>query len=278
MGDLKSGERLLRRLGRRNFYCGCAMTLMLVSLSGWWLFNLVYRAREAARDLQCQSCLNQLSFALYSYHDAYGTFPPAVVADEGGKPLYSWRVLLLPYLGFTELYDEFDLNASWDSPQNMRLAARTPPCFRCPSGPLTDDPQCTNYVVVRGPGTAFPGTESTSVSDFQDGVERTILLVEIANSTIHWMEPGDLDVAQMSFVINDARKPSISSPHPRGPGIVLANNISVYRCQPDISPAVLKNLTTIAGGEPVAFERPRQRNRWAGRSSQAGEANSDANP
>ena len=259
-------------------YRGCALCLILVVWSGWWLFNQVSKARESARDLQCQSCLNQLAFALYCYHDSYGTFPPAVVADEGGKPLYSWRVLLLPYLGFTELYDEFDLNAPWDSPQNMRLAARTPPYFRCPSGPSAGDVQSTNYVVISGPGTAFPGTQSTSVSDFQDGVERTILLVEIANSTIHWMEPRDLDVADMSFVINAPGTPSISSPHPRGPGIVLANNISVYRCQPDISPAVLKNLTTIAGGEPVAFERPRQRNRWSGRSSQAGGASSGANP
>ena len=251
------------------------MFLILVVLSGWWLLKQVSKAREATREMACQSCLNQIAFALYWYHDTYEAFPPAVVADEGGTPLYSWRVLLLPYLGCTELYDEFDLNASWDSPQNMRLAARTPPYFRCPSGLSTGDVQSTNYVVIRGPGTAFPGTQSTSVSDFQDGVERTILLVEIANSTIHWMEPRDLDLADMSFVIDDPGTPSISSPHPRGPGIVLANNISVYRCQPDMSPAVLKSLTTIAGGEPVAFERPRQRNRWSGRSSQAGELRSE---
>jgi hypothetical protein len=149
------------------------------------LFDQVSKARESARDLQCQSCLNQIAFALYCYHDTYEAFPPAVVADERGTPLYSWRVLLLPWLGFTELYDEFDLNASWDSPQNMRLAARTPPYFRCPSGLSAGDVQFTNYVVISGPGTAFPGTQSTSVSDFRDGVERTILLVEIANSTIH---------------------------------------------------------------------------------------------
>ena len=109
-------------------------------------------------------------------------------------------------------------------------------------------------------------------------MERTILLVEIANSTIHWMEPRDLNAAEMSFVINDPGTPSISSPHPHGPGIVLANNIFVYRCQADMSPAVLKNMTTVAGGEPVAFERPRQRNRWSGRSSQTGGASSGANP
>ena len=139
-------------------YRGCALCLILVVWSGWWLFNQVSKARESARDLQCQSCLNQIAFALYCYHDTYEAFPPAVVADERGTPLYSWRVLLLPWLGFTELYDEFDLNASWDSPQNMRLAARTPPYFRCPSGLSAGDVQFTNYVVISGPGTAFPGT------------------------------------------------------------------------------------------------------------------------
>ena len=36
--------------------------------------------------------------ALHNYHDEHGSFPPAYVSDESGRPLYSWRVLILPYL------------------------------------------------------------------------------------------------------------------------------------------------------------------------------------
>ena len=33
------------------------------------------------------------------YHRAYGNFPPAYSKSPDGKPLLSWRVLILPYLG-----------------------------------------------------------------------------------------------------------------------------------------------------------------------------------
>jgi hypothetical protein len=36
--------------------------------------------------------------AMHSYIDEHGTLPPAVVRSKDGKPLYSWRLLLLPYL------------------------------------------------------------------------------------------------------------------------------------------------------------------------------------
>ena len=36
----------------------------------------------------------QLGLALLAYERAYGSFPPAYVADANGKPLYSWRVLI----------------------------------------------------------------------------------------------------------------------------------------------------------------------------------------
>src|SRR5208282_3640777 len=40
--------------------------------------------------------LKQIALAMHSYHDANGHFPPAVVTSPDGKPLYSWRVALLP--------------------------------------------------------------------------------------------------------------------------------------------------------------------------------------
>ena len=43
--------------------------------------------------------LKQIGLALLEYHQKYGSFPPAFVADANGKPLYSWRVLILPELG-----------------------------------------------------------------------------------------------------------------------------------------------------------------------------------
>jgi hypothetical protein len=42
--------------------------------------------------------LREVGLALRGYHDVYGQLPPAAVTAKDGKPLYSWRVLLLPFL------------------------------------------------------------------------------------------------------------------------------------------------------------------------------------
>src|SRR6266545_1941530 len=35
---------------------------------------------------------------MHNYNDTHGRLPPAVVYGADGEPLYSWRVLLLPYM------------------------------------------------------------------------------------------------------------------------------------------------------------------------------------
>ena len=41
---------------------------------------------------------------MHNYHDEHGSFPPAYIADASGKPMHSWRVLILPYLDEKGLY------------------------------------------------------------------------------------------------------------------------------------------------------------------------------
>ncbi|HZT80971.1 MAG TPA: DUF1559 domain-containing protein, partial [Gemmataceae bacterium] len=61
--------------------------------------DAVQRIRLAALRIQSTNNLKQLALALHSYHDTYGSFPPAAVYGPDGKPLLSWRVLILPFLG-----------------------------------------------------------------------------------------------------------------------------------------------------------------------------------
>ena len=56
-------------------------------------------AHEAARRAQCVCNLKQIGLALQNYHNAFGCFPPAAIVDKQGKPILSWRVAILPYLG-----------------------------------------------------------------------------------------------------------------------------------------------------------------------------------
>jgi hypothetical protein len=49
----------------------------------------------------------------------------------------------------------------------------------------------TSYVVVTGANTAFPGRDSRRLKDITDDKQDAVLVVEVANSDIHWMEPRD---------------------------------------------------------------------------------------
>ncbi len=141
------------------------------------------------RVAQARNNLKQIGLALRAYHQDHGRFPPSAVYSPEGRPLYSWRVLILPYLEQKELYDEFDRNAAWDSPQNLKLLPRRPPVYD-PVG-IIADPTMTFSQVFVGDGAAFEGRQGTRLDDFPDGPERTLLVVE-AGEPVPWTKPIDL--------------------------------------------------------------------------------------
>jgi hypothetical protein len=209
------------------------------------------------RASQCRFNLKQIAVALYNYHEAYGTFPPAHVADENGRPTHSWRVLILPFIEQQALYDQYDFREPWNGPNNRQLATVRVPLYGCPEeDPLSTS---TSYVAVLGPETVWPGSQSTKVSDVVDGTANTLMVVEVANSGIHWMEPRDLELSSMAFRVNPRQGRGISSYHPHDkwgrPAHLSANVVLVdgtaHALWNTISPPQLRALLTIAGHEPV---------------------------
>ena len=210
------------------------------------LGKAIKSAREAARAANCQCHLKQLGLALLNYHYANGCFPPAHLCDQNGKPMHSWRVLILPFMESQTLYDQYDFSEPWNGPNNSRLARASP--FRprwlqCPSGGLEGTP-LVNYVAVVGPETMWPGSKCTRLADPADPDVRTIMLVEIANSDIHWMEPRDLTFEQAMAGIQPESGLGISSEHPRGIQYVTASG-GVYALKRNIDPNELRKLLTV---------------------------------
>jgi len=78
-------------------------------------------APEAARRSQCSNNLCQIAVAMQAYHATYRYFPPAYTVDGNGRPLHSWRVLLLPFLQQKPLYDQIRLDEPYDGPHNGLL-------------------------------------------------------------------------------------------------------------------------------------------------------------
>jgi hypothetical protein len=134
-----------------------------------------------------------LAMAMHTYKGAYGQLPPAVVYGEDGKPLLSWRVLILPFLEQDDLYRQFKLDEAWDSPHNLALLPRMPVDYAPPARKAAKlPPYHTICQVFVGKGTAFEGPEGLRIpEDFPDGTTQTLLVVE-AGQAVPWTKPEDI--------------------------------------------------------------------------------------
>lgn len=177
----------------------------------------IYRAaREFQRRTTCHYNLQMIGIALHTYHDTWNCLPAASRTNANGKASLSWRVAILPMMENGTIFSQYDMSEPWNGPKNSKLHTVCPWYLRCPED-TTSAPGMTNYVAITGPGTAWPGSNKHSrFSDFKDGTSKSIVVVEIRNSDIHWMEPRDLDIRSLKFAINSDGKNSISSRHVGG--------------------------------------------------------------
>jgi hypothetical protein len=178
--------------GMMGLVVKCA--LLLAGITGTW--KLVGgMSNEARYRAVCASNLSNIGLALHNYHLSQGCLPPAYVVDREGKPLYSWRVLMLPYMEEAGLYQSFHLDEPWDSPHNRTLISSMPTFFACSTmfGEGGEEQGLTSYLAVTGGGTAFDKTRATRFDEVEDGLGRTILVVENSQASVPWTAPFDLD-------------------------------------------------------------------------------------
>lgn len=155
--------------------------------------------RDATDAANCQNDLCFLWTALKAYEADNGQLPAAGGGSDGSMTQPSWRVALLPYLEYSHVYAQYKQDEPWNGESNSALATRlgTPREYR---SPVYDNPQpdCTQYVAVVGPGTAWDPDGPRRLADLSETTPDLILLVDSPMSDIHWMEPRDLSLEQMS--------------------------------------------------------------------------------
>lgn len=149
-------------------------------------------AREAARRSACHLNVKMIGQALHAYAEAHGNLPPACTFDADGRPLHSWRTLILPQLGAQALFDSIDLARPWDDPANAAARDRIPDVYRCRSG--TAAANMTTYVAVVSPEGCFRPDAPLSLDDLRAADGGTIVVAEVPSArAVPWMAPADID-------------------------------------------------------------------------------------
>lgn len=158
------------------------------------LLPVTRSAPGGSKRIHCTNNMKQISLALHNYNDAYGAFPPAHTVDAEGRPLHSWRTLLLPFLDELPLYERIDLSKPWDHPSNAYARDQRIRTYECPE---QDCPKHhTKYLAVVAPQSFFQSVEPRKWSDVASDKSRTVMVIEASKSeAVHWMDPRDADEA-----------------------------------------------------------------------------------
>lgn len=223
---------------------GCLVVVGIIGVLIALLLPMRRSAGEASRRMQCSNNLKQIAIALHSYEDQYGVLPPAHTVDADGKPLHSWRTLILPFLEQEPLYQKIDLSKPWDDPANKVAFDSGIPCYACPStsGSMTQ----TVYMAVAVPGGCFKPTEPRKLSEITDDRSSTVMVVEVdEKKAVHWMSPTD----SIDF---NTLKPEAGArlQHPRGFQAVFVDG-TVHFLSVDLKPETLRALIMIDGKDVV---------------------------
>ena len=179
-----------RRSGRRFGLIEILVSLAIIALLIAIMIPATRSAGPAARRAQCTNNLKQIALALHNYEQAYQALPPAYTVDAQGRPLHSWRTLILPYLEQEPLYRSIDLSKPWNDPANARARETVLPVFRCPEA--TGPQNTTTYLAIVASDGCFIPTESRRLAEIKDDTSSTLMVIEAGEeNAVPWMAPAD---------------------------------------------------------------------------------------
>jgi prepilin-type processing-associated H-X9-DG protein len=243
---------------RRRWWSMGGLIALGVFIGSGLLLPSVGAPREFKHRKVCARNLEEIGLALRAYRNEHGRFPPSRVTDADGMPMHSWRVLILPYLGYEDLYKQYDFSQPWDGASNRKIVAYRPDSYECPTAyiftPHLTTGNTTNYLAVTGPGSAWSMREVMG-EHISDACAEKILVVETADSGIDWSQPGDVSLAEAVAGFCNPRGPKMPPPrigfsHPVGVHALFADGS--VRCIPcAIPPSTLKALLVSDGGQRI---------------------------
>ncbi len=226
---------------------GVAAVMIVVTALIW---PAIEAGHHRATRMVCPTNLKQIALGLHHYRDVYRKLTRPYVADSAGKPIHSWRVMLLPFVEQQALHEQYDMHSAWNSRANSMLVSLRPPLYHC-SRAKNESHGDTQYFAIVGAETMWPGDRSVDFMDISDGASNTLAIVESHGLGVTWTEPRDLDFDQVPWRINtDPASSGISSPHPGGASVALLDG-SVRFLSETTDEQILKAMATANGGEEI---------------------------
>ena len=201
-------------------------------------------AREAARRAWCANTLKQIGLALRNYESVYHAFPPLYTVDAQGRPLHSWRTLILPYLDEESLYRTIDLSKPWNDPANAAALATEVDVFRCPTAMRRGN--TTSYLGIVGPDSFWVRGKARRLDEIIDDRGATLMVLEVDDEhAVPWMAPTDANESVLLGFWPDTK-----THHPGGMNAGFVDG-SVHFLKMTVPAEVRRALITTYGGEPV---------------------------
>lgn len=221
--------RRMKQPSQASYATSILMALLAVGVLIGLLLPAVPSAREASRRMACSNLIRQVGLAVLENFRSQGRadhVPSENSPTLDGGPEISWRVHLLPYLELAPLRDRYTDAATWDSPQNLPIAATKIHAYTCPSEPNLVSPtggRFTSYaklattthssanamIEARSDSTnRLPETNTPEPTTAIEPRHQCILLLESCSANIVWSEPRDIDLDTMEWSIQsfDARR------------------------------------------------------------------------
>ena len=205
----------------------------------------------AARRNNSANKLKQIAIAAQNFYDTHSRLLPAGVTVDGqGRALHGWQTMILPYIDEAPLYNKIDRTRPWNNPVNL-------PHFRVqldeylnPSADPTVDANGFGLSHYAGNVWVLGGTKQHTLKEIKDGASKTFLAGESAGNFPAWGKPGNWRDPALGV----DRSPDGFGGNRRGATQFVMVDGSVREVFDDVDPAVLKALSTPAGGEEIKSE------------------------
>lgn len=155
-----------------------------------------FRGETRPAVLQMSVKLQAIGTAIKKHTFKHNRLPASAIESKDGTRTLSWRVAILPYMGYQSLYDQFDPEFSWDHPRNLPLLEYIPHEFVSPQRIDTK----TNVLGVAGTNQAFFGRGGGMDEDAGDGFANTLAVIEVDDTfAVPWTQPADYPIEADDF-------------------------------------------------------------------------------